>query len=156
MEEIRIYGIGFIPATEKGSHMLTGNEMTNKLAQSSVGLPVFIEHDLTMQIGEVQSATIDSETKNLMVELRVFRNPDIICHLADALSMSDHTMRRRFSGISVGTTVTLKRIGLGMPDKYGKFQEYYSTAEGSVFTEFSIVEKPDSPGCVILDWKFSI
>ena len=110
MEEIIIIGIGFVPASEQGSHMLTRNEMTEELAKSAVGLPVFIEHDLTMPIGQVKSAYIDQETKNLLVELRIFHNPDIICHLSEALSI------RRFSGLSVGTTVTLKRIGLGQPD----------------------------------------
>ena len=139
MEEIIIIGIGFVPASEQGSHMLTRNEMTEELAKSAVGLPVFIEHDLTMPIGQVKSAYIDQETKNLLVELRIFHNPDIICHLSEALSI------RRFSGLIV----------LGQPDLLGIFQEYYSMLERSIFTEFSVVEIPDSPGCLIIDWKFS-
>ena len=33
MEEIIIIGIGFVPASEQGSHMLTRNEMTEELQE---------------------------------------------------------------------------------------------------------------------------
>lgn len=153
MNQILIYGIGYIPVqgNESDSHMFVKAEMTEELAVSVTGLPVYIEHDTTVQIGEVVRGSFD-EHRNLHVELLIYENVMIISHLSDCISKKSARTKERnvFNGISVGTSMKLRKVNVGT----GEYAETYTVPHEVRFTEFSIVAHPDSPGCVITDWKF--
>jgi hypothetical protein len=149
MTGIDVVGIGYVPDYEYGgTHMLIPEQMTRELAASVVSLPVYIEHDTSVPIGEVSMAHIDDKMR-LVVTLKIFNNPLIVSHLSDCIALNGNTGRRAlFTGISAGTRVQLRRTSLGDG-------EHYMAPVGQVeFSEFSIVETPDSPECLILDWDF--
>ena len=159
MDCIIIKGVGYIPEEDseyKKSHKLTKSEMNESVLQSVRSLPVYIEHDTSVQIGEVLRGYYDGEDRRLMVDLWIYSNIMIISQLSDCISKDDNTSSRAFfTGISAGTAVTLKQIGIGPVDEFGKYSDYYTAPESAVFTEFSIVQVPDCKGCLIQDWYFT-
>lgn len=145
---LSITGIGYIPSQTKLTHMLTPENMTNELARRVLGLPVYIEHDTVIQIGEVSKAIID-DLQRLVVTMTIYHNSLIVSHLSDCIAIDGKTGRRAlFTGISAGTRVQLARVNMS------DGEHYLSTVGPASFTEFSIVETPDSPGCLITDWDF--
>lgn len=132
-----VAGVGYTPewVQKYKSNVLEPYEMTAQMAASTIGLPVYIEHDTSVPIGVVHSAYINL-MKELMVNLRIYANRTVLQHLLPKLK------NRFFRGISAGTEVIMK-------DAVTRNGIAYRTVDSVRFIEFSIVMSPDRPNCTI-------
>lgn len=135
-----VHGIGYTPEWNQDhrSNVFEPHEMTEELAKSTIGLPVFINHDDSVPIGIVHDAKINCK-KELQVWLRIYYNNILLKHLIDMIR------NRSFKGISAGTQVIIieSKTRNGVP---------YKTVSKITFKEFSIVDFPDRPNCIISDF----
>jgi len=141
--DIVVYGTAYTPdydADAPRTNVFKHADMTPELAAKTVGLPVFIEHDDAYPIGTVAHAEIDAR-RFMRVALHVRGNPIAAELLPGALSVDPDTGKRFFTGLSMGTDVTLDLRSRA-----------FTTVAAVRPTEISIVRRPDRPMADITDY----
>lgn len=144
MSNLFIRGIAYTPAYEEkydGSY-LHYKELTSDFAESCVGLPVYVNHDLNgPSVGRVTNAYISKDLQ-LMVEIHCDLEP--LNHLLhSSMTSYNNTGKPYFKGLSLGL-------------RCGELETKYSLDIVSKEPrEVSIVPVGDRPGCHILDFELA-
>lgn len=108
--EILVAGCAYTPlyGEDAPSTIFKHDQMTNAFAESVKGLPVYIEHDSTKQIGEVYDAYIN-EKRQLMTLLHIANNPIANKLLPPTLYKDPENNQRYYNALSLGNDASFSR-----------------------------------------------
>lgn len=143
--DLIVYGCAYTPKyDEDESTIFNHTTMNSEFAQSVIGLPVYIEHDTTVQIGEVKEAFIN-ERRQLMVVLHIIGNP-LVNKLLPSRLYKDPSNGNKgfFNALSLGNSV-----GFKLTD-YGDYK--VKEIAQNVPSEISIVRAGNRPMTQILEY----
>ena len=108
--EILISGCAYTPlyGEDSPSTIFKHDQMTSAFAESVKGLPVYIEHDTSKQIGEVYDAYIN-EKRQLMTLLHINNNPIANKLLPPTLYKDPAVNQRYYNALSLGNDASFGR-----------------------------------------------
>lgn len=141
--EILVYGCAYTPSygNDSPSTIFKDDEMNAEFAETVKGLPVFIEHDTSKQIGEVYDAFIN-EKRQLMTLLHLNNNPIANKLLPPALYKDPENNERYYNALSLGNDARIFRRDEYSPPEVG----------GNVPAEVSLVMAGNRPMTEIDDY----
>lgn len=114
--EILVSGCAYTPlyGVDSPSSIFKHDQMTNEFAESVKGLPVYIEHDTSKQIGEVYDAYIN-EKRQLMTLLHLNNNPIANKLLPPTLYKDPENNQRYYNALSLGNDAKFGRKSRNSP-----------------------------------------
>lgn len=145
VSDILVMGCAYTPHYgEEETTLFKHNQMTNDFAQQVMGLPVYIEHDKSKQIGVVKDAYIN-ESRQLMTLLHLTGDEYANSKLPHAFYKGpENNYTGFYNGLSLGNSVNFK---LDHKDGY-TIKEIVD----NVPSEVSIVREGDRPLTSINDY----
>ena len=145
VSDILVMGCAYTPHFGDESTTLFNHEkMTDDFAKSIKGLPVFIEHDKSRQIGDVKDAYIN-ESRQLMTLLHLYGDDYANRKLPHAFYRGpENEFKSYYNGLSLGNSIDFKV----------EQRDGYSLKEvvGNRPSEVSIVREGDRPMTAIKDY----
>jgi hypothetical protein len=142
--DVVVFGRSYTPEYDNDgikTNVYKSQEINDKLARQTVGLPVYIEHDDRYPVGWVADSFVD-ELRTLNSFLYITGNRTVNEKILDgALAIDPMTNKRYYSGLSMGTRVELDTES-----------RPYVFAKGAHPKEISIVQEPDRPNAHIFDY----
>lgn len=108
--DILVYGCAYTPlyGEDEPSTIFKDFEMSTDFADTVKGLPVYIEHDTSKQIGEVYDAFIN-EKRQLMTLLYLNNNPIANKLLPPTLYKDPELNERYYNALSLGNDARITR-----------------------------------------------
>lgn len=145
VSDILVMGCAYTPHYgDEETTLFKHSQMTNDFAKNVVGLPVYIEHDKSKQIGVVKDAFIN-ESRQLMTLLHLTGDDYANSKLPHAFYKGpENNYRSFYNGLSLGNSVEFKL----------DHRDGYSIKEivNNIPSEVSIVQEGDRPLTAIKDY----
>jgi hypothetical protein len=119
--DILVYGCAYTPlyGDDEPSTIFKDVDMNNEFAETVKGLPVYIEHDTTKQIGEVYDAFIN-EKRQLMTLLHLNNNPIANKLLPPTLYKDPNNNERYYNALSLGNDARIFKRDEYAPPEMGQ------------------------------------
>jgi hypothetical protein len=145
VSDILVMGCAYTPHYgDEDTTLFKHDQMTDDFAQKVKGLPVYIEHDKSKQIGDVRDAYIN-ENRQLMTLLHLYGDDYANSKLPHAFYKGpENNYRGFYNGLSLGNSVDFK---IDHRDGYS-IKEIVDNRP----SEVSIVQEGDRPMTSIKDY----
>lgn len=139
--DILIMGTAYTPSYDdcNDTTLFTADQMTSEFANNMKNLPVYIEHDNSIQVGTIKEAYID-EKRRLKTILHIAGNRMVNEKLPATLHRDPEYQRRFFNDLSLGNDIGLVK------------ENDRVCVKSNIPSEVSVVKNGDRPETHIDDY----